>query len=156
MSLSVIDQLFLTRVKVQFDLLTNHVKLDAAANWLPPKVEMRILISRFLPILRPFFHCLFDEPRIIPGQHSISQLERVGGWCLCYGLHPGFCLVIDVLKLDSLVKVYHALPVILLLVGYSLVNGVALGLLGTHHLVVDVLTLNDVRNLLHEFIIVFS
>ena len=156
MALPMIDQLFLTRVKVQFDLLTNHVKLDAAANRLPPKVEMWVLIGGFLPILRPFFHCLFDEPRIIPCQYSISQLERVGGWRLCYGLHPGFSLVVDVLKLDCLVKVYHALPVILLLVGYSLVDGVALGLLGTHHLVIDVLALNDVRNLLHEFIIVFS
>ena len=156
MALPVIDHLFLTRVKVQFDLFTNHVKLNAAAYWLPPKVEMWVLIGGFLPILCPFFHCLFDEPGIIPGQHSISQLERVGGWRLCYGLHPGFSLVIDILKLDSLVKVYHALPVILLLVGYSLVDGVALWLLGTHHLIIDVLALNDVGNLLHEFIIVFS
>ena len=156
MALPVIDQLFLTWVEVQFDLLANHVELNATANRLPPKMKMRVLVGGFLPILSPFFHGLFDEPGIISGQHSISQLERVGGWCLCYGLHPGFSLVIDVLKLDSFVKVYHALPIILLLVGYSLVDSVTLGLLSTHHLVVDVLALDNVRDLLHEFIVVFS
>ena len=71
-------------------------------------------------------------------------------------LHPGFGLVVDVFELDSLVEIYHTLTVVLLLVGDSLVDRVALGGLDTHHLVVDVLALDDVGNLLHEFIIVLS
>lgn len=71
------------------------------------------------------------------------------------GLHPGFSLVIDVFKLDCFVKIYHALSIILLLISYPLVDGVTWNLLSANHLVINVLALNYIGDLGHEFLILF-
>ena len=119
-------------------------------------MEVWVLICRLLPILCPFFHGRFNEPRIISWEDSIPELKRIRGWRLSNSLHPSFSLVVDVLKLDSLIKVNHALSIILLLVGDPRVDCIALRRLGTHHLVIDVLALNYVGHLLHEFVVVLS
>jgi hypothetical protein len=60
-----IHELLLTRMKIQVDFFTDHVKFYAAAHSLPSEMKVWILICSFFPKLWPFFQSWFNQSRII-------------------------------------------------------------------------------------------
>ena len=144
-------------MKLKVNFFSDHVKLYSTTHGLPPKMKVWVLICCFLPKLRSLLHGILDKSRIISRKHCVPQLKGIGWGCLRDGLHPGLSLIIDILKLDGFVKIYHSLTIILLLVGYPLIDCITwrLLLLDSHHLIIYVLTLNNIWNLLHQFMVVF-
>jgi hypothetical protein len=73
---------------------------------------------------------------------------------LSNGLHPCLGLVIEVLRLNSLIKIDHPLTVILLLIRHPLVDGIARGVV-LDQLIIKLMALNNIRHLVYKFSIIF-